>query len=117
MGRWLQIALATACCFGLVAETAVAGGGPENVLLVVNANSDSSKAIANHYIQIRKIPPSNVLYIDWKGDIEWTSISHFHTDLLTPILEAIKQRGLTHQIDYVVYSSDFPWGISMRALL
>ena len=33
------------------------GGGPENVLLVVNANSQASKTIANHWIRYRAIPP------------------------------------------------------------
>ena len=47
-----------------------AGGGPENVLLLVNSNSLNSKTIANHYIALRNIPPSNVVYIDWRGGLE-----------------------------------------------
>lgn len=116
VGGWLQLTLAAAVCFGLFARSAAAGGGPENVLLVVNANSDSSKTIANHYIRLRKIPPTNVVYIDWQGDVEWTSIAAFRTKLLTPLLKAIEDRGLSHQIDYIVYSSDFPWRVSLHAL-
>lgn len=114
-GRWLKIALGIAI-FGLSTRTAEAGGGPENVLLVVNANSDSSKEIANHYIQLRKIPATNVVYIDWQGAVEWTSVNAFRGKILSPILKAIEERGLTHQIDYVVYSSDFPWAMNLRAL-
>ncbi len=40
-----------------------AGGGPENVLLVVNEDSPSSKLIANHYISLRQIPDRNVVYL------------------------------------------------------
>jgi len=112
----IQVALASAVCFGLWATPAAAGGGPENVLLVVNANNNNSKEIANHYIQLRKIPPNNVVYIDWEGDIEWAPVSKFRSKLLTPILEAIEERGLEFQIDYVVYSSGFPWGIKLGEL-
>ena len=48
----------------LLPLTAFAGGGPENVLLVVNANSDSSKMIANWYIHGRGIPARNLVYLD-----------------------------------------------------
>lgn len=113
--RVLRIALAAAACFGLLARTATAGGGPENVLLVVNANSDSSKTIANHYIQLRKLPATNVVYIDWKAGIERISVNTFSTRLLSPLLKTIEQRGLSNQIDYIVYSSDFPWRISLQA--
>jgi uncharacterized protein (TIGR03790 family) len=112
-GRLLQIALAAAWC-GLFASVADAGGGPENVLLVVNANSNSSKSIANHYIQLRQIPACNVLYIDWQGDIEWCSIAKFRQRLLTPVLKTIEARKLSHQIDYVIYSSDFPWRVEFH---
>jgi hypothetical protein len=58
---------AIAACSLLFATQAFAGGGPENVLLLVNANSESSKTVANHYIALRQIPATNVLYIDWKS--------------------------------------------------
>ena len=38
-----------------------AGGGPENVFLVVNPLSPDSLAIANYYSQLRQIPGINVL--------------------------------------------------------
>lgn len=94
----------------------VAGGGPENVFLVVNANSESSKTIANYYVSWRKIPPSHVFYVDWKGDVEWCSFKKFRRRLLTPALEAIGDRGLSLQIDYLIYSSDFPWRLDIRDL-
>lgn len=99
-----------------VPNLAHAGGGPENVLLVVNANSDSSKAIANYYIELRKIPPSNVLYIDWKSGLEACSGIGFHDQIVKPILATLDNRQLTRQIDYVVYSSDFPWKVELQNL-
>ncbi len=41
-----------------------AGGGPERVLLVVNARSQLSMEVASHYRQRRDIPDSHVLFLD-----------------------------------------------------
>lgn len=101
------------CWLANPGTSALAGGGSENVLLVVNANSDSSKTIANHYIELRKIPSTNVVYIDWKGNLENGSAENLRTKILAPLLEAMKNRGLTTHIDYIVYSSDFPWRVDL----
>lgn len=103
--------------FGLVAGSfaavpAFAGGGPENVFLVVNSRSGSSLAIANHYRQLRKIPDSNLLFLDWNRSVEAISIDTFRDHLLTPIFAAIDKRKLSGQIDYIVYSSDFPYAVN-----
>jgi uncharacterized protein (TIGR03790 family) len=95
---------------------AVAGGGPENVFLVVNSNSDSSKTIANYYIELRKIPPNNVFYVDWKGSLGACSGKNFREQILMPALKAIDDRKLAQQIDYLVYSSDFPWRMELRSV-
>ncbi|GMQ80404.1 MAG: hypothetical protein BMS9Abin04_389 [Planctomycetia bacterium] len=96
------------------AVPARAGGGPENVFLLVNSRSESSKTIANHYIQWRRIPPSNVLYLDWNGSLERVSVTRFRTSILEPAIAAIRRRGLADQIDYVIYSSDFPWSVNLE---
>ena len=90
-----------------------AGGGPENVLLLVNANSDSSLTIANHYIQLRRIPAGNVVYVDWRGSVESVDVERLRQGILLPALTEIERRGLTGQIDYLVYSSDFPWSVRL----
>ncbi|MCC7474967.1 MAG: hypothetical protein IT425_06195 [Pirellulales bacterium] len=113
-GLWLVVV----ALLGLVPLPPVlAGGGPENVLLIVNGNSDSSKAIANLYIRLRKIPPSNVLYLDWKGELEIDSAVNFHDKILYPTIKALDERQLTQQIDYLVYSSDFPWRLNVSPLM
>ena len=94
---------------------AMAGGGPENVLLVVNRNSPTSVTIANHYIRLREIPAGNVLSLPWDPAAQTTGIDTFRQEILTPVLAAIQKRRLTGQIDYVVYSSDFPWGINVSS--
>ena len=91
-----------------------AGGGPESLLLVVNANSDASKTIANHYIRLRKLSPRNVLYLDWQGSTASVTGTEFRDQILKPILEAADQRNLGAQLEYIVYSADFPCRVDFR---
>ena len=104
-----------ACLLALLSfpATAIAGGGPENVLLVVNANSDSSKMIANWYIAGRGIPARNVVYLDSVPERERVTQQVFSKNILEPVLNAITERQLDRSIDYIVYSSDFPTAISI----
>ncbi len=92
-----------------------AGGGPENVWLVVNPKSPDSMAIANHYMQLRHIPPGNVVYLPWDPDANTVGIDPFRTQILQPLLETLARRKLGEQIDYVVYSSGFPWLVDFNA--
>ncbi len=97
---------------GLLAflPAARAGGGPENILLVVNSADSDSLTIANHYIQLRQIPPSNVMYLNWRGSPAKTDINTFREKILMPLLGEMDTRKISAQIDYVVYSSGFPVG-------
>ncbi len=87
---------------------ALGGGGPENLFLLVNSRSQASMTVANHYVQLRRIPATNILYLDWDPAAEGTDIDTFRQRILLPALEAISLRGLSNQIDYLVYSSDYP---------
>ena len=91
-------------CFG--------GGGPENVLLVVNSLSRDSMTIANHYCQLRQIPDVNVLHLEWSGSRESIDVQTFRDRILQPIFTTIDERRLDGQIDYIVYSSGFPYNIN-----
>jgi len=113
--RWLAV-LAGLTLLLAATNHAWASGGPENVLLVVNPRSPDSLCIANHYAELRHIPSSNFLFLDWDPKQETTDVDTFRDKILLPVLRAAKHpiAGLQipgRQIDYVVYSSDFPWGI------
>src|SRR5438445_12565114 len=97
------------------ASRSQAGGGPENLFLVVNAHSQNSLTVANQYIQLRHIPPGNVCYLDWDGSLDATDIETFRQKILIPAIEAISARALSNQIDYLVYSCDFPTRIDFAA--
>lgn len=115
IGLWLLVAgLTLAGAFGGQAEKCFAGGGPQNLFLVVNARSWASVTIANYYVAMRKIPANNVLYIDWPhSPVEAPPIDQFRDEILKPTLLAIDQRGLGAQIDCVAYSSDFPFRVDV----
>ncbi|MCC7083864.1 MAG: hypothetical protein IT427_02525 [Pirellulales bacterium] len=98
-----------------ICATSLAGLGPTNLLLVVNANDPTSKAIANEYIALRRLSPNNVLYLDWKFGDRQINIDQFRHELLSPIRKFLARRKLTDQIDCIVYSSGFPWGIDFSA--
>lgn len=108
--RW-AVAIAALC---LLPSACWAGGGPENLFLVINEHSDVSKTIANHYIRMRKIPACNVMYLDWKGGLNNTTGKAFREQILSPILKEIEARQIVPQIDYIVYSADFPWRVDFR---
>lgn len=91
-----------------------AGGGPENVLLVVNQNSEDSLTVANYYTRLRNIPPQNVLYLDWAGSAVQINGKAFRKKILQPVIDAIEGRRLVAQIDYVVYSCDLPTRVNFQ---
>ncbi len=97
----------------ILPTTALAGGGPENALVVVNADSWASTFIANEYVAARHIPPANVVRLHNLPDFERMNVEDFRAKILAPVLHAAEQRGLAPQIDYVLYSADFPWAIDV----
>ena len=82
-----------------------AGGGPENLLLVVNPIDEGALRIANAYVAARKIPISNIIYITPPNSVGYWSLGVSPTDFTnlyqTPILNYIVAHGLSQQIDYI----------------
>ena len=105
--------VAVVLLIGLAASPARAGSAPENALLVVNADSWASTAIANEYIHLRQVPPNNVIYLSGLTSFDRMGVEEFRQQILRPVLKAIEERGLAGQVDYVLYSADLPWDISV----
>jgi hypothetical protein len=97
------LALALSLIGGI--ETAVAGGGGENMLLVVNPNDSASLQIANAYAVLRDVPTNNILFLapppNYHNDGQPISQADAANYYLTPIANAIASRGLASQIDYI----------------
>ncbi len=81
------------CWVVLGIRPAHAGGGPENVFLVVNPASAASQTVANYFQQIRGLPPTNVMYLDWRGSEARTDINTFRDKILIPILHELEAQG------------------------
>jgi hypothetical protein len=111
--------VAAGAAIGLLAAggLARAGGGPENLFLVVNPASPDSLAVANAFATLRQVPPINVFMLPWSGSDESTTIGTFRDEILVPILRGIDARRLSPQIDCIVYAPGFPWRIDYAAEL
>ncbi|MBN1589405.1 MAG: hypothetical protein JW888_07815 [Pirellulales bacterium] len=108
----LAIGLAIVLLLILGPPRALAGGGPENVCLVVNPNSPESLVIANHYMQLRHIPPGNVVYVPQDPLESTVMIGPFREQILGPVLQTLDRRKLGGQIDYIIYSAGFPTAVN-----
>src|SRR5262249_19631776 len=71
--------------------------------------------IANYFVQLRNVPVGNIVYLDpktWGGSDSRIDVDTFREKIVRPIAQEIQSRGLAQQIDYIVYSSAFPWAIN-----
>lgn len=91
----------------LPADCSHAGGGPKNVLLVVNDNSPTSQSIAAYYKSKRHIPDRNVCHITCSPD-EPVSKTECETNVVAPIRDFIENSGIHNRIDYIVLTKDIP---------
>ena len=114
VGLSLAGALALIAAVLLIAPAwARAGGGPENVAVVVNADSWASLAVANAYVALRRIPPGNVIYVANLPSFERVTVDDFRSHILGPVLRAVRNRRLTDRIDCIAYSSDLPHAVDV----
>jgi len=98
----------------LLVGRAFAGLGPENVALVVNGDSLNSLGVANEYVRLRDIPAGNVVFLHHLSSTESIGVEEFREKILLPVLEAIRTRGLSDQIDCITYSVDLPYSIDVK---
>ena len=113
-GREGDLVLSRVCLLlcGLGVLTAVrAGGGPETTLLVVNANSPLSLAVANEYIALRQLPERHVLWLDDVPPSHTTDVDAFRRRVLAPIRAHLESSGLVDQVDLIAYSAGFPYAV------
>ncbi len=105
---WRGPALRALALLLALAGSASAGGGPFNVLVVVNTNSADSVELGDYYAAAHGIPDHQICALGI--DTNWGSITftQFRNGLLNPIRDHIAAEGLDDQIDYLVFCQDFP---------
>lgn len=88
-----------------VPTVALAGGGGQNMLLIVDPNNESALRIANAYAELRAIPESNIIFIEPQKRLGYTAREAINTDVRTRyvnVLPGIMQdRGISGQVDYI----------------
>lgn len=114
VSRWLGAAVAVCLSVSSAVEIARAGGGPQNVAVIVNPNDPGSLEVANEYIRLRQIPAGNVIYVPWQKDVRSASSTDFVAKMIEPIFRELNRRGLTSQINCIAYSSGFPFMVDLR---
>src|SRR6185503_12355471 len=77
----------------LLAVPALAGGGPAETVLLVNANSPDSKRVADHYAKKRQIPAAQVCEVKCETGLE-TTMDAFVKDVVDPLRDFLRVHGL-----------------------
>ncbi|QDV26704.1 hypothetical protein [Aureliella helgolandensis] len=101
------------CLAPHTSQHAQAGLGASDVVVVINSTSLNSKTLANHYVQLRHIPPRNVISLDNVPSSEVISVDDFRDRILRPLLGEIDRRQLGQHIQCIAYSADFPTAIDI----
>ena len=82
----------------------------DDVILIVNDNSEMSKDIANYFIANRVFPPENIINISVPSG-ETISLAQF-ADLREQVEDNITSRNLTTRINYIITTKGVPLRIS-----
>lgn len=98
----------------LLAGTTLAGVTASQVVVVVNSSSDDSRTIANHYVQWRNIPSSNVIVLSDIPDQETITVDQFRELILLPLISELDRRGL-NDVKCIAYSAGFPTAIQLES--
>lgn len=99
------IALLLAAASGLLAQT------PDQVLVVENRRSVTSRKIAEYYIHKRGIPLANLCMIDTAPD-ETIERPVYDKEIEGPVGAFLKKEGLKEKILYIVLTSGVPLRIN-----
>ncbi|HAN99294.1 MAG TPA: hypothetical protein DCQ98_18530 [Planctomycetaceae bacterium] len=87
---------------------------PENVVVVINGDSEASRRVAHAYAIARRIPDRNLIRLDGVPDAESITVAEFRDKILAPLFAEIESRGLAPQVEVIAYSADFPTAIDIR---
>ncbi len=112
----LQVLAAAVLAAGLFAASdhaAHAGGGPENVLVIVDPTSQEGLQVANYYRQARGIPDRNIVYVK-PGARNYEAFSQFQ---LPAVLGTAANRQIGDHIDYLVVAPGSPFYVDAPNLI
>ena len=94
---WCAVALVPLIAPGF----AVGGGGAHNVVVIIDPSDADSKYLGNYYVNTRRIPARNVVYLELAA----SDYAGFVNHQIEAVWGELANRGLTGQVDYVVCAS------------
>ena len=103
--------IATVLLSALLATGAFAGSGPQNVLIIMNANSTESLEIGNAYRRARNIPYHQVLTLTTSTNYQ-IPYQTYLDEIETPIRTYLKNQQLTDEITCIVLTRGVPQMVS-----
>ncbi|HUU82201.1 MAG TPA: Ig-like domain-containing protein [Phycisphaerae bacterium] len=86
---------------GLWVQSAAAGGGAHNVVVLIDPTDADSLYLGNYYVAARRIPSRNVVYLSQDA---W-DYAALVNDPVEAMLGELSNRGLEDHIDYAVLAS------------
>ena len=92
----------------LLPALALAGGGPLNVLVVVNGSSRDSRALGAYYLEKHGIPQSQLCTVKVDPRATSLSLAEFERDVRLPIQAHLANNRLADQIHFLVLCMDIP---------
>lgn len=102
------VTLSASVGLALRVGTALAGGGPENVLVIIDPDDHDSLYLGNYYARARRIPAGNVIYLDQDAADYAALVNH----QLEAVLGELSNRDIADHIDYVVLASGTVYRVS-----
>ena len=105
---------AVPACLALSCAVALGAGSADNVLVVANANSSTSRSIADYYARKRRVPQKNVCIVQ-APDKETITRDEYERHIAAPIAACLKSRGLTESVLYIATTLGLPLRISETA--
>lgn len=102
--RWKTILL---LCLLFWGHVALGGGGPQQVLVVVNDASANSQELGHYYQEMRGISERQILHLQ-TSTANQIPLSTYSNEVLNPILDYLSSSGLSDQIEIILLSSDIP---------
>lgn len=97
-----------AVLIGVWSAVAQAGGGPQNVLVVVNEQDKSSVELGRYYMEKRGIPARNLCRINLPSLDPNIIPPFFEKYIRRPMEKHIEKEGLARQIDFLVLCWNAP---------
>lgn len=104
--RIRRLVLATAATL-LATHAAVAQLKPEQLALICNANSETSRQLAVNYAHARNVPRDRIIALDLPLDEDMDRVA-FERDLRGPLRAALESRGLADTVRCLVTFYDVP---------